>query len=249
MPINARLKRLLRHLRAVAEPTGICLGCNLPGQRGRDLCRLCEQDLPWNQHPCPTCAHPRPSPQALCTCHPKQWPFRQVLVGLVFQAPVTHWVHQLKFQESVVCARLLAQLQGDLLQQHYTQAELPDLVLPTPSHWRRVMARGANQTCLLGAPLARRLGVPFSTRYLRRTRHLPSQQGLSRTERERNLASAFRCRRSLLGQSIAIVDDVLTTGATARSLAETCLAAGAHSVDLWCVARTARPATLRACQI
>lgn len=117
---------------------------------------------------------------------------------------------------------------------------MPQFLIPIPSHWRRRWHRGFDQTWLLANNLTRLCGIP-TLRGLRRTRFASAQHQLSRRERAANMHDAFTARCQLSGGHIALVDDVVTTGATATAATQVLLAAGADSVEVWCLARTPAP--------
>ena len=110
-----------------------------------------------------------------------------------------------------------------------------DLIIPVPLFPSRERARGFNQAELIAA----RLGRPISTHVLRRRKNTPSQTGLSRNERKRNLASAFEVRSGVKG-TLIVVDDVYTTGSTMNEIARTLKRAGAERVEVLTVARVAK---------
>jgi ComF family protein len=110
-------------------------------------------------------------------------------------------------------------------------------------HWRRYVRRGFNQSELLAREIRRRTGLPVA-RCVRRTRATESQAGLSASERRRNVRGAFRVKRghALAGRRILLIDDVMTTGATAAACASALKRAGAHSVTVLVLARADRRA-------
>lgn len=117
-----------------------------------------------------------------------------------------------------------------------------DAVTAVPLHWRKRWQRGFNQSYLLARDIARRRGLPLSPA-LGRTRFTQTQAGLSNTERRRNVAAAFRCRRAakaLAGKRVLLIDDVMTTGSTAAACARSLKQAGAARVVLATVARVDR---------
>lgn len=117
----------------------------------------------------------------------------------------------------------------------------PDLVLPVPQSPARLRERGFNQAW----ELARRLGLPADPHTLLRVRHTPHQLALPEASRAGNVRGAFAVepsrRHRLAGRHVAVVDDVMTTGATGREVAKVLREAGAASVCWWVVARTPRP--------
>jgi len=106
---------------------------------------------------------------------------------------------------------------------------------------RRLRERGFNQAAEIARVVARSLRVPCPLRALERTRDAPPQSRLGRRARRANLRGAFRCRIRLSGRRVALVDDVITTGATAHAAAQALRRAGASRVDIWVVARTPAP--------
>jgi ComF family protein len=121
-------------------------------------------------------------------------------------------------------------------------ASRPDLIVPVPLSPARLAERGYNQAWELARRLARSTGVPARADVLQRVLDTPHQADLNRAQRLLNPRGAFtvptRRRAAVAGLRIALVDDVLTTGATAREAAQALLRAGAAAVDVWVVART-----------
>jgi len=138
--------------------------------------------------------------------------------------------------------RTLSQPLADLLARALPLDERLDAVTAVPLHWRREWQRGFNQSELLARAIAKRRGIPV-VRPLRRARATQTQAGLSNTERRRNVAAAFVCRRGaqqLNGQRVLLIDDVMTTGSTAAACANALKQAGAAKVVLLTVARVDR---------
>ncbi len=128
---------------------------------------------------------------------------------------------------------------ADLMWRALPVDERFDAVVPVPLHWRRRWARGFNQSEILARCLARRRGIKV-LRALQRRRQTESQASLSNAKRRLNVAGAFRAKTSLAGMRILLVDDVMTTGATAGACAIALKRAGAKQVTLLTVARVDR---------
>lgn len=113
----------------------------------------------------------------------------------------------------------------------------PDCLVPIPLHPARYRARGFNQALEIARPVASQLKIPLCPKLCRRVRITPPQRLLDAEERHKNLRGAFQATEDLSGRHIAIVDDVLTTGATAHEVATALKRAGAVQVEAWVLAR------------
>lgn len=223
----------------------ICVLCDQRLQpadaAGAQLCRHCHRALPWNQPCCRRCALPLRAPGTRCaTCRAAAPPFARVIAPLRFESMVQTWLHALKFHHGVVEGKVLGELLAAAVLLAYPANALPQVVLPVPLSRRRLAWRGHNQALCIAAIVARRLGLNLQRQAVRRARHTPPQAARSRSERQHNLAGAFTSK-PWPGTRIAVVDDVMTTGATAAQVARTLLAAGAAEVHVWVPARTPAP--------
>ena len=216
----------------------VCRLCDAPVNADLDLCPPCRRSLPWNRHPCPSCAAPLPVGASLCRqCALKPPPFRCAIAPLLFEDAVPTLIHAIKFGKGYSQAKLLSRLLGDAVAA--TDDPLPDLLVPVPLTMGRIFRRGHNQAILLAAPLARRFGIPLQRTAVRRVGLTAPQRGQSRAARARSVRGAFKATRPFTG-TVAIVDDVMTTGATTAELGRALLAAGADEVIVWAAARVAR---------
>jgi len=152
-------------------------------------------------------------------------------------------VGQIKQRKGDVAARVLAELLGDALLQHYASRSMlwPDALIAVPLHWRRELGRGHNQSALIAHQLHNRLGIPECHDVVKRTKSTPHQRQLNRQHRAQNLTGAFQltaqAQTTVRGRTIAIVDDVVTTGATVSALAAELCGAGAAQIHVWSPAR------------
>ena len=146
-------------------------------------------------------------------------------------------IHLFKYGRIKTLARPL----GDLLLAALPREQEFDALVPVPLHWRRQWQRGFNQAELLARMIGRRTGIPV-VKALGRVQATVTQASLGNSSRRRNVASAFRCKRARLveGKRILLIDDVMTTGATAASCAQALKRAGAGKVALLTVARVDR---------
>jgi ComF family protein len=147
-------------------------------------------------------------------------------------------VHAFKYGDRLDLAPLLG---GWMARAGAELLEGADALVPVPLHWRRLWTRRFNQSAALAAAIARASGVAVAPGALRRVKATPQQVGLSRTERASNLQGAFRvpptAKAAFAGRRLILIDDVLTSGATADACARVLLRAGAAQVDVLVLAR------------
>ena len=162
--------------------------------------------------------------------------FDGILTPYLYQPPVSNLIVALKYRHRLAAGRTL----GQLLAGHVAKVAtpLPELIIPVPLHPRRLRERGFNQASELARSITRELAVPLSPESLQRIKRTTAQAGLKRRQRLRNLADAFAYHEGTPRKHVAIVDDVVTTGATAEALARILKRAGIARVDVWAVART-----------
>lgn len=195
-------------------PPPLCAVCGVPlAATGVDRCTACLRRLP---------AFASARAAALYT---------PAAAGL---NPVAIAIRRLKYDGR----RPLADALGTLLAERYPFPAAA-LVVPVPLHLKRLRSRGFNQAVLLAGALARRRGLPCAPRALIRTRATRAQPGLVAAERRANLDDAFvvRAPTVVARRHVVLVDDVLTTGATAEACARALVAAGAARVDVYTVGR------------
>ena len=214
---------------------GICVLCRSHTDRRMDLCRACATDLRPNVGACPRCAIPTPVREGHCpACQIAPPPYARAVVPYLYVPPLTRLIHGLKRGNGLLEARILAALMADAL----IADDSPDVIVPVPLTYRRRIQRGYNQAALLAAQIARTVDAPVDYRSLRRIRHATPQRTLDAGARRRNQSGAYRASADFLEKDVAVVDDVMTTGATAAEIATTLLEAGAATVRIWAAART-----------
>ena len=178
---------------------------------------------------CPRCALPAPG-GALCgRCLAEPPDYDATIAALAYEFPADALVHALKFRGELSLAPLLAALLKERI-----STPRPDVLIPVPLSAARLRERGYNQALEIARHLPGRLDFSACVR----ARDAAPQMDLPWTERQRNVRGAFACTRSLAGACIAVVDDVMTTGATLEEMARTLKRAGAARVVNWVVART-----------
>lgn len=216
-----------------------CMLCGAAGAADIDLCAECAAELPRNRSCCARCALPLASPAALCgECqrHPPPWdaawaPFR-------YGWPLDRLEGRYKFGADLAAGRVLSTL---WLREPCPLA-LPQALLAVPLHRRRLRQRGYNQALELARPLADGLGVPLHRDALQRVRPTDAQTELDARGRRRNVRGAFVLGSGgALPAHVAILDDVMTTGATLAECVRVLRRAGVPQVDVWALARAPSP--------
>lgn len=169
--------------------------------------------------------------------------FEFTAAAVDYVAPWDELIKRFKFRQQPGLAPALVEPLVAAIRRHDPIMQtLPDLVLPVPLATERLRERGYNQAWELARRVSRRLGLRADAQLLLRTKNTAHQLGLDESARLANLKGAFMVeplrRKEVSGMAVAVVDDVMTTGATAQELAQTLKQAGAASVQIWVVART-----------
>ncbi len=225
-----------------------CLICDEATESAESVCSVCESELPWLMEQCEVCALPLPMDGLICgQCQKKPPAFKQVIAPWTYSFPVDTLISRFKHQSRWPLGHLLARALGQHLQHRFDNAELtrPDCLLAVPMARKRLRERGFNQALMLARWLSQDLNLQHDEHLLLRPHETIAQQALDAKSRHRNLLSAFALAPGAQAQGLhfALVDDVLTTGATAHSLARLLMDAGAQQVDVYCLARTPKPGT------
>ena len=222
-----------------------CLLCDESCDNLLALCSDCEAELPWLGSHCLNCALPLPCAGLSCGACLKRPPsFTRVEAAWRYSFPIDALINRFKHQARWPLGRLLAELLSHHLQHAFSEGlAKPDLLLPVPLSRQRLRQRGFNQAQMLAGWLGHSLQLPLLEHVLVRRHDTPAQQLLSAAERQRNLRKAFALadHAPIQGRHIALIDDVLTTGATAEAIARQLRQAGAARVDVYCLARTPKP--------
>lgn len=224
---------------------GTCIQCRKASNRQADICVACEQALPVIRQPCRHCGLPLPpgeSGMPICgiclVCPP---PFGNTVAPFDYAEPVSGLITAFKYHGRMAIGRQLTALLADTLAARCVDIALPDLLLPIPLHPGRIRQRGFNQALAMACWLSRRFRIPVDRTLLQRARATGQQAGLSASARQRNLKGAFRVQdnsRLPENMTIALVDDVITTGVTVTEAANALHNAGIRNIHVWALART-----------
>lgn len=219
-----------------------CAGCNAVIAADELLCPACAPTLVAVERACRCCGAPdAPAPRCgSCQAHPP--PFRRAWAPWLYGGELARAIRQLKYSAATHLVRPLGRLLPALDGGAAGSRVAPVLLLPVPLHRDQLVRRGYNQAALLARELARRERAPIDYRALLRVRATCPQVGLGRRARERNVAGAFRaCPERVGGRQVVLVDDVITTGATAAACTRALRRAGAAAVEVLALARAVSP--------
>jgi len=216
-----------------------CLLCKKSEINEDLLCKICTQELPYLRvHHCQICAIPLKNTAVdYCgSCLEKPPAFDHTIALFEYKEPVNHFITQLKFNQQLVYGELLARLLADKIKA-LSSDELPECLIPVPLHTHRLRERGYNQALCIARSLAKQLHIPLNYNDCLRFKATEAQSGLKVQARKNNVRNAFRLNRKIPFESVAIIDDVMTTGQTAHEFARLLKKNGVKRVEIWCGAR------------
>ena len=213
----------------------ICLLCDAPGGAIANLCDACVRELPTLPGPCVICGASAIPGTGLCpACTTRRPPVDRTVCALAYASPGDYLVGRLKFHLDLCVVPALA----GLLLRAVGPGTGTDWLAPVPITASRLRKRGFNQALELARAVSKDTGIRI-TRVVHRRRGADTPQSSlpDTAARRANVARAFLARARISGR-VAIVDDVVTTGATVNALARCLKRAGASRVEVWAVART-----------
>lgn len=250
--LNIRLKfkqiiyaPILRSLfnKALAQHCLLCAN-HQGGKFG--VCNGCIEQLPWYKAPqCTVCG--LVSQHSICgACLSAPPSIDQTHAVFTYDYPLNHLLQQFKYQQALSISRLFAHVLQQKIVHNKTSSAMVngtsqpriDLIIPMPMHPARLKQRGFNQAHEIAKPVAKVLKIPLNVLTCQRVKLTPPQASLPLKERITSIRGAFKCKQDLQGLNIAIIDDVMTTGASLNELAKTLKQAGAMRVECWVIART-----------
>lgn len=226
LDIGAKFARML--------PAQPCLLCGASSHDGL-CCAACAADLPrLSAEHCPVCALPTLAGSICGHCLKQPPPFDHTVAAFGYKFPLDKLIQALKYRDRLILVNFLAEA---LVQRITTQ---PDCIVALPLHAIRLRERGFNQSLLLAHQISRRVGIPLLADACNRVRNTPPQSSLPWKERDKNMRQAFACKpgADVRGKHVAVVDDVMTSGASIGELARALKKAGAKEVSAWVAART-----------
>lgn len=196
------------------------------------LCNICKYKLTLKQARCPRCALALALDEPICgQCLTAPPMFDKAISPTSYNSISKPLVHQCKNHQmsAIRCA-------SELITKKLSQ--LPDVIISTPMHDKTWLKRGNNHSYLLARSLSKNLNVPFDSRSLSQHHLYDEQKHLNFNARRKNVKNAFSCKHHFDGMRVALVDDILTSMATANEITRTLKKAGADHVELWAITRT-----------
>ena len=221
-----------------------CAGCGTIVAEVHSFCTGCWKEVEFlGESGCSTCGLPLPATEqstcGVCLARPPR--IERTRAAVAYDELSRSLAIRLKYGRKVAIARTMARYMAPLIGQ-----EGERLLVPVPLHRTRLWSRGFNQSALVAHELSRRLKIATDPFVLRRVRRTPALKGMSGAQRRKTVAGAFRVRHreAIVGKTVILVDDVLTTGSTADSCARALKRAGAARVELISWARVVKPSQL-----
>lgn len=212
-----------------------CVLTDEPGEN-MDLSAEVKRSLKTPALICPQCAEFSVDGEVCGQCMVSPPAFNRTRTPYYLAGDMLDLIHGLKYGKQIAYARILAQLFLEKLDDCQVEA-----VLPVPIHDKRWRNRGFNQAELIATDLAKSLQLPLLSSAVSRVKDTPSQTGLTKTERQQNLRSAFAVKPAMFEkyQRIALIDDVITTSATLQSLAKQIKQkTSVDYIEAWAIAKT-----------
>lgn len=242
--MRTSLQEAGRRVRDLALPP-ICAGCNtdIEDSTGISLCQQCSDVFTTRSGPiCSRCAAPAPQPSIRETgclhCEQTSFRFHHIAALGVYEGKMQSLILRMKHLSgeslSLTVGKLLAQRIREL-----QWSSPPELITAAPMHWTRRLWRGVNAAALVAEGVAGALSLPLALDLLKNVRMVPRQSSLTAARRRHNMRNAFVASSAynIKGAHVLIVDDVLTTGATANAAAQATRLAGASTISIGVIAR------------
>lgn len=210
-----------------------CVLCDADTHNKIAICQDCWGDLPWQHNNCcPQCGLASQGEVCgSCLSNPPFFDYTRAL--FIYSYPVDALLQAFKYQHQLHLGQTFANI--SLKRFHPSNI---DCILPMPMHPTRLQERGFNQSLELAKSIAKHWQLPIALPHCQRVKNTPPQASLPLKDRVRNIKGAFSCDDYFMGKRVAIVDDVMTSGASLNELAKILKQAGAIEVTCWVIART-----------
>ena len=222
----------------------VCSCCSREWQSGHGICNVCEEILPKVSNACVVCGLANRAIEAhpvcpTCLINPPAW--QAMYSPYHYSGQVRHKLLQAKFSNQLAPLNELCQSHAPFDRDWQS---LPEVLIPVPLHSERLRQRGFNQAEEIANFWSQRFAVPVDRKILKRVKTTNSQSGLTAPQRLKNVKRAFNCADNKY-RHVALVDDIVTTGATVGELTRLLHRSGVEFVEIWAVARACRKDRMR----
>jgi len=217
-----------------------CLICKKTYQNAPSncLCSTCHTQLLYLDQHCSLCGFALPKHTDHCgRCLTQPPAYDHYFCAFQYQSVIRDLICQFKYSGRPELAKPLAALFMHEL--HAKDIGLPDLIIPVPMHLNKLRQRGFNQSALLAKQLSKKMAIPYSDKIIKKHQHTPPQAELNHKQRLNNIKGSFVINKSLHAKNVAIIDDVVTTGATMHEMTKILRKSGVNCIHVWGVAQTA----------
>ena len=212
-----------------------CITCKTTQSQKQGFCSGCYHDLPHISHSCLRCGL-AVSAERPCACKDEDWPFSVCIAACAYAFPVDALISQLKNQHKLSVSEPLGLLIAKQIKRQ--RIALPDLLIPVPTSTERLQLRGFNQALEIAKIVGKQLSIPVDYTSVTRGKQSSVQKNLNKQQRSQNVDSAFILTKPISAKRVAIIDDVITTGATTKAIAYLLRENGIKDIQSWAVART-----------
>ncbi len=211
-----------------------CPACGRSIRKEEGFCPECMREvfIPFPGKLCPRCG------KNPCICSELSPPYQRTWAAAFYEGAVQRAVRRFKFHNHPGSAELLGGMMAETFLSSGAEAKEFDLLVPIPSRARKKRQRGYNQAVLLAKEISKRTKIPMNEKVLIKIRDTKAQHNLNEQDRLKNLKGSFSAGKEVCGQKILLIDDVLTTGSTAKEAATALFAAGAEEVSVLVLAVT-----------
>ncbi len=220
-----------------------CLLCKSAHGGNVGLCKACEKDLPWHTSAhCPQCGLLSLNKLTCGHCLTSAPDFDATKALFTYDFPLAALLQRYKYGSMLSLSHSFADLMTAHLMQNDVNSKGIDLIIAMPMHPQRLQERGFNQALEIAKLISKNLDIPLDYKACIREKLTPPQASLPLKERVKNIRGVFSIKKAhqpnLKDLKIALIDDVMTTGASLNELAKTFKKAGASHVECWVIART-----------
>ena len=214
-----------------------CLICSDVPKHNHPCCRQCYLALPFYSSACHQCGQPLLASSDFCgRCINNSPHYDACFCPFEYKDAIKGLIQNFKYNEKPELAtNLAALLEFELFENNIS---LPDLIIPVPLHISRLRSRGYNQSSLIAKKVSKNLNIPISDNFISRHRNTDAQAGLSFKKRQKNLKNSFRIKNNFPAKSVALIDDVVTSGTTVNEISKILKKNGVDYIQVWGLAHT-----------